>query len=243
MIKITKMHTCSGSSRFRSIEAAVGGVVDLIPMFKMYDINQWLQTIADTAYGTAILTINGDNERKISDGDRLEVELEGHNIVLRYIFTKNMFLAVPSYINHNNNDPEGGIDMTNNNINNSKLNFPDDYVNARKMNAYLKINRIIEKAADDLLTDELMENIYTTLIGVAREADSKTASLIPKQDLDRYLFPLKRLTAAATDGDELKYLLMSMLRAMLMGYMNDMYEETKIDFDKLKREAGINDNH
>lgn len=132
--------------------------------------------------------------------------------------------------------------MMNNNTNNSKSNFPDDYDNARKMNAYLKINRIIETAVDDFLTDE-MENIYTALIGVTREIDSKTASLISKQDLDRYLFPIKRLTVAATDCDELKYLLMSMLRAMLMGYMNDMYEETKIDFDKLKREAGINDNH
>ena len=133
-----------------------------------------------------------------------------------------------------------------NNTNNSKPNFlifPDDHVNSMKMNAYLKINRIIEKAADNFLTDELMETIYTTLIGVTREADSKTTSQISKQDLDRYLFPIKKLIVAATDGDELKYLLMNMLRTVLMGYMVDTYEETKIDFDKLKSEAGINDNH
>lgn len=133
-----------------------------------------------------------------------------------------------------------------NNTNNSKPNFhifPDYYVNYMKMNAYLKINRVIEKTADNFLTDELMETIYTTLIGVVREADSKTASQIPKQDLDRYLSPIMRIIVAATDGDELKYILMNMLRTVLIGYMNDMYEETRSDLDKPKREAGINDNH
>lgn len=136
--------------------------------------------------------------------------------------------------------------MMNNNTNNSKPNFlifPDDYDNSMKMNAYSKINIIIEKAADNLLTDELMETIYTTLVGVIREADNKTTSQLSKQDLDRYLSPIKKLALAATDGDVLKYHLMSMLRTVLMGYMNDMYEETKIDFDKLKWGTGTNDNH
>ena len=36
-VKITKTHTYNGSSRYRTIEAAVGGVTRLFPMFKMYE--------------------------------------------------------------------------------------------------------------------------------------------------------------------------------------------------------------